>query len=140
MNPILSILSKIIRRAIDATNNAFDFASQYGDRAIGMASNAMRMSNPYMQAASVLAPVGKFLYGAAFGNKGKKPITMGNYTDAIQEFQNQDLDFSSSLSRRQFDQRATESDKDLKDLQNIINMANEDYSTASKQDTFRGNY
>lgn len=140
MHPLASTLSKIAKQSINATSDAYSYASDYGFKGLNLASGAMSSVNPYLQTASLLAPVGKYLYNLAFGNKGKRPLTTGNYTDAVQEFQGQDVDFASSLSKQQFSQRASESDKSVSELEGLLKMMNEQYETANKQDSFRGLY
>lgn len=140
MHPIASTLLNIIKKSINATSDAYSYASDYGNRGLNIVSGAMSSANPYLQTASLLAPAGKYLYNLAFGNKGKRPLTTGNYTDAVQEFQGKDVDFASSLSKNQFSQRASESSESVSELEGLLKMMNEQYETANKQDSFRGNY
>lgn len=141
MNPLLSIISNILKKAVNASSDAFSYVTNSGSSSLMKTGNILNKSNPYLQTVSMLAPVGKYLYNVVFGNKNKgRQINMGNYTDAVQEFQNQDIDFASSLNIDKFNKRAYNTDQDLEGMQKILKLANENYSQANRQDTFRGNY
>ncbi len=100
---------------------------------------------PYIESIGTLAGLGKFVYKNTLGRWFKpkrQAITASNYNDAVQQIQNVDVDFGSSLSQKGFNSNLGNkaNTEDGKELQGLLQKLNLDYNTANKQDYFRGNY